>query len=119
MSDADVTNKPWGGRFTEATDALVDAFGASVGFDRRLYRHDIAGSIAHARMLCHVGVIDEDECRAICDGLEAIRIDIERDDFSALRRRPRRRHAPALRRMRKRLGKTLHGPRELRPLAAT
>ena len=53
MSDADVTNKPWGGRFTEATDALVDAFGASVGFDRRLYRHDIAGSIAHARMLCH------------------------------------------------------------------
>ena len=84
MSDADVTSKPWGGRFTEATDALVDAFGASVGFDRRLYRHDIAGSIAHARMLCHVGVIDADECRAICDGLEAIRTDIERDDFSWL-----------------------------------
>ncbi len=56
---------------------------------------------------------------AIDKHLRYVKLLIERDDFSALRRRPRRRHAPALRRMRKRLGKTLHGPRELRPLAAT
>ena len=55
--------KPWGGRFTESTDAFVEAFTASVGFDRRLYRHDIQGSIAHASMLAHVGVLTEKGAR--------------------------------------------------------
>ncbi|MDD3575484.1 MAG: argininosuccinate lyase, partial [Halothiobacillus sp.] len=45
------TTKLWGGRFDEPTDAFVEAFTASVGFDQRLFREDIAGSIAHAKML--------------------------------------------------------------------
>jgi len=76
------TDKPWAGRFTEPTDAFVEAFTASVGFDRRLYKHDIAGSIAHARMLEHVGVLSAEECAAIVAGLEDIRVDIERGDFA-------------------------------------
>ena len=73
--------KPWGGRFAEPTDAFVERFTASVGFDRRLYRQDIAGSIAHARMLARVGVLGEDEARAIVEGLEAIRAEIEAGRF--------------------------------------
>ncbi len=76
--------KPWAGRFTEPTDAFVEAFGASVGFDRRLYRHDIQGSIAHARMLAHVGVLSLDECDTIVDGLQGIQLDIERGEFAWL-----------------------------------
>jgi len=69
MTDDNSPAKPWGGRFTESTDAFVEAFTASVGFDQRLYRYDIAGSIAHARMLAHVAIISEHggECRANTD----------------------------------------------------
>jgi argininosuccinate lyase len=74
--------KPWGGRFTEPTDAFVEAFTASVGFDQRLYAHDIAGSIAHARMLARIGVLTSEEYEAIVEGLQAIKDDIERGDFS-------------------------------------
>ncbi|WP_455199961.1 argininosuccinate lyase [Kaarinaea lacus] len=74
--------KPWGGRFTEPTDAFVEAFTASVGFDQRLYAHDIAGSIAHARMLAKVGVLSSEEFEAIVEGLQAIKDDIERGEFS-------------------------------------
>src|SRR3990172_7568025 len=74
--------KPWGGRFTEPTDAGVEAFTASVGFDRRLYRQDIAGSIAHARMLAHVGVLTEAERDAIVNGLKEIEIEIEAGGFA-------------------------------------
>ena len=49
--------KPWGGRFQEPTDREVEAFTASIHFDRRLYRQDIAGSIAHARMLASRKII--------------------------------------------------------------
>ncbi len=77
---SDVT-KPWQGRFSESTDALVEAFSASLRFDRRLYRQDIAGSIAHATMLERVGVLSEAERAAICAGLEAIRADIEAGRF--------------------------------------
>ncbi|MCC8998690.1 MAG: argininosuccinate lyase, partial [Candidatus Contendobacter sp.] len=80
MSDA-LTNQSWGGRFTESTDAFVAAFTASVGFDQRLYRQDIAGSIAHARMLARVGVLSEDDCAAIIAGLETIRGEIERGEL--------------------------------------
>jgi len=73
--------KPWGGRFTAATDAFVEEFTASIRFDQRLASYDIAGSIAHARMLAHVGVLTEAEMIAIVDGLEAIGEQIERDDF--------------------------------------
>ncbi len=82
MHSDDTGDKLWGGRFTEATDAFVEAFTASVEFDRRLYRHDIAGSIAHARMLAKVGVLTEDECKAIEQGLQDILIAIERGDFA-------------------------------------
>jgi argininosuccinate lyase len=77
----DDTAKPWGGRFDEPTDAFVEAFTASVGFDHRLYREDIAGSIAHARMLADQGVIAADEAETIVGGLEAIRDRIEAGEF--------------------------------------
>ncbi|MGB5259198.1 MAG: argininosuccinate lyase [Gammaproteobacteria bacterium] len=81
MTD-DTTSKPWGGRFTESTDAFVEDFTASIVFDQRLYRHDIAGSIAHARMLAHVGIITDAEAAQIVSGLEQIRAEIEQGDFS-------------------------------------
>ena len=74
--------KLWGGRFSEPTDTTVEAFTASVDFDRRLYRQDIAGSIAHATMLAEVGVIDRDERDAIVGGLRAIEADIEAGRFA-------------------------------------
>jgi len=80
MSDS--SDKPWGGRFTESTDAFVEAFTASIDFDHRLYRHDIRGSIAHAQMLEHIGVLSQDDTRAIIDGLESILLEIERGDFA-------------------------------------
>ena len=73
--------KPWTGRFSEPTDAFVEAFGASVGFDQRMYRQDIAGSVAHAKMLCAVGVLTEDERDAIIQGLGEIEAEIERGEF--------------------------------------
>jgi argininosuccinate lyase len=69
--------KPWGGRFDELTDLLVETFTESVSFDWRLYPHDIAGSIAHARMLGKVGVLTRTEAAKIVAGLERVRQDIE------------------------------------------
>jgi argininosuccinate lyase len=69
--------KPWGGRFSEPTDRQVEAFTASIHFDRRLYRYDIEGSIAHARMLARQGILTKDEMKAIVTGLEAIQKEIE------------------------------------------
>ena len=80
MSDQ-TTNASWGGRFTEATDAFVARFTASVDFDRRMYRQDILGSIAHAKMLCKVGLLTEQERDDILRGLEEVRIEIERGEF--------------------------------------
>ena len=80
MSDTQ-TNQTWGGRFTESTDAFVAAFTASVEFDRRMYRQDIEGSMAHARMLTRVGVLSREDCEAIVRGLEEIRAEIERGEF--------------------------------------
>lgn len=73
--------KLWGGRFSEKTDVAVEVFTASVMFDKRLYRHDIAGSIAHARMLAKVGVLTNVERDAIVAGLEQIRSEIESNAF--------------------------------------
>ncbi len=75
------SDKAWKGRFAEPTDAFVEAFTASVAFDKRLYRHDIAGSIAHARMLAQVGILTQDEAEAIAAGLAAIQADIEAGTF--------------------------------------
>jgi argininosuccinate lyase len=74
--------KPWSGRFTEPTDATVEAFTASVNFDRRLYRYDIMGSIAHAQMLAHVGVLTDKERDAIVKGLKEIETEIDTGGFA-------------------------------------
>ena len=71
----------WGGRFSEATDAFVAEFTASVTFDKRLYKHDIQGSCAHATMLAKVGVLTDAERDAIIDGLAAIQTDIDAGRF--------------------------------------
>ena len=76
-----IKEKPWNGRFTESTDAFVEAFTASVTFDQRLYRYDIAGSIAHAQMLAHVGVLTLSERDAIVAGLKEIETEIEAGVF--------------------------------------
>lgn len=74
--------KPWSGRFARPIDAAVAAFTTSIDVDRRLYAYDIAGSIAHARMLAHVKVLSEKECDTIVGGLESIRTEIEAGKFS-------------------------------------
>ena len=71
------SEKPWSGRFTEPTDAFVEAFTASIDFDKRLYKQDIRGSIAHASMLVKVGILSSDEGKLIIDGLQQIQSDIE------------------------------------------
>ena len=75
------TNASWGGRFSEPTDAFVARYTASVDFDQRMYRQDIQGSIAHARMLAKVGVLTAQERDDIIRGLEEVRIEIERGEF--------------------------------------
>lgn len=82
MSQNDQPIKPWGGRFTEATDAFVERFTASIGFDYRLYHHDINGSIAHATMLAKVGVLTDDERDQIIAGLEVIRAEVIAGKFN-------------------------------------
>ncbi|MBN7768559.1 argininosuccinate lyase [Marinobacter daepoensis] len=75
------SEKPWGGRFSEPTDAFVERFTASVGFDQRLYHHDITGSIAHATMLAKVGVLTDEERDQIIEGLNGVKADIEAGRF--------------------------------------
>ena len=81
MTDNPASQKPWGGRFSESTDAFVETFTASVNFDRRLYHYDIQGSRAHARMLEKVGVLSATELDSILTGLEQIEQDIEQGNF--------------------------------------
>jgi argininosuccinate lyase len=74
--------KPWGGRFTEATNELVEEFTASIPYDWRLYPYDIAGSVAHARMLAKTGIITNKEAQRIIRGLEEILREIAAGAFS-------------------------------------
>ncbi|MDG2141889.1 MAG: argininosuccinate lyase [Gammaproteobacteria bacterium] len=73
--------KIWGGRFSEGTNAFVERFTASISFDKRLYQHDIDGSIAHAKMLAKGGIITDIEESEILAGLEDIRKEIADDNF--------------------------------------
>jgi argininosuccinate lyase len=73
--------KPWGGRFAAATNKLVEAFTASIDFERRLYREDIAGSEAHCRMLAATGIIPQQDAEAILRGLAEVRREIEAGTF--------------------------------------
>jgi argininosuccinate lyase len=75
------SNRMWGGRFAAAPDALMERINASVGFDKVLYAQDIAGSIAHARMLGDAGILSGTDVTAICGGLAAIRDEIESGNF--------------------------------------
>ena len=71
----------WGGRFSKSTDEMINDFQASISFDKRMYREDIAGSIAHAKMLAKCGIIAEADKDAIISGLRDILQKIEHGDF--------------------------------------
>src|SRR4051794_33426271 len=77
-----MTQKTWGGRFSGETDNRVEAFTESISFDRRLYRHDIQASQAHARMLGEVGLLTAAEAEQIVAALNVIGDEIERGEFS-------------------------------------
>ena len=77
-----MSEKLWGGRFSKTTDEMINEFQASIQFDRRMYREDIAGSIAHAEMLAKVGILSEEDRAAIEKGLRDILAQIERGAFA-------------------------------------
>ena len=81
MSESN-TNALWGGRFAAGPDALMEAINASIGFDRRLYACDIAGSKAHAAMLADCGIITTEDAAAIQQGLDTILQEIESGTFA-------------------------------------
>jgi len=73
--------KPWGGRFKKKTHKVAERFSASIETDKRLYREDIEGSIAHAKMLGQVGIISQKEAKSIIKGLKEIQKEIENGKF--------------------------------------
>ena len=74
----------WGGRFSESTDAFVQAFTASVEFDQRMAHEDIKGSIAHATMLAEQGILTDTDGKKIIEGLRQIEVEIEKGEFTWL-----------------------------------
>jgi len=74
--------KLWGGRFKSFTDKNVDEFNASIGFDKRLWREDIEGSLGYCKALGKAGIISEDKVEVISDALMEIYREIEKGDFS-------------------------------------
>lgn len=76
-----MSQKAWGGRFTQDTSKIVEEFTASIQFDKRLYKQDIQGSIIHAKMLAKCGILTEVESGQIVRGLEEILAEIERGEF--------------------------------------
>src|SRR5665647_2879979 len=79
--EKNMSKKLWGGRFEGATAASVEAFTASIHYDSRLYKYDIAGSRAHATMLADHGLLSAAELEAIVAGLAAIEAEIEAGTF--------------------------------------
>lgn len=73
--------KMWSGRFTQDASTLLEKFNASIMFDKKLYREDIEGSIAHAKMLAHQGILTHDEARLIESGMAQVLSEIESGDF--------------------------------------
>ncbi len=73
--------KPWGGRFKESTDQLMERFNASIGFDKKLYAYDIEGSIAHCKMLAKCKIISLPESKKIISGLQQILGEFESGEF--------------------------------------
>ncbi|TLN24499.1 argininosuccinate lyase, partial [bacterium] len=76
-----MAEKPWGGRFREETLKIVEVFTASIGFDKRMYRQDIRGSMAHAKMLAAVGVLTAQEAQTLVEGLAEVEKEIERGEI--------------------------------------
>ena len=79
VDDKQVT---WGGRFSEQPDLLMQVFGESVSFDKRLAPYDLKGSLGHASMLAHVGLLSENEFSEIKTGIELLLEEIKSPDFS-------------------------------------
>ncbi|MDX8406130.1 MAG: argininosuccinate lyase [Mariprofundus sp.] len=77
-----MSEKPWGGRFESPTNEFVEAFNASIDVDARMYAEDIAGSRAHARMLCQQGILTPTDLTAILTGLDEIHGEIERGELA-------------------------------------
>ena len=77
-----MTNKMWGGRFQSGPDAIMEEINASIGFDRRLFAQDIAGSKAHAAMLAERGIISKSDAQAIRHGLDRVQGEIEAGKFT-------------------------------------
>ena len=77
-----MSNRMWGGRFSSGPDAIMEEINASIGFDQRLYRQDIAGSIAHATMLAEAGILTHEDRDAIVNGLNAVLAEIESQKFN-------------------------------------
>ncbi len=71
----------WGGRFAAGPDAIMEAINASIGFDKRLFAQDIAGSRAHAAMLAAQGIITDSDAKAIREGLLTVLSEIEAGTF--------------------------------------
>jgi argininosuccinate lyase len=76
-----MAGKLWQGRFREGTSKLVESFTASIRFDKRLYRYDIEGSMAHCKMLSHQGLLSSEEEDSLIQGLGEILREIERGTF--------------------------------------
>jgi argininosuccinate lyase len=76
------SNASWGGRYAEGPSAIMQAINASIGFDRKMWRQDIRGSLAHAAMLRHVGIISAEDEAAIQRGLAEIAAEIEAGRFA-------------------------------------
>jgi argininosuccinate lyase len=81
VSTDKTSNSLWGGRYAEGPGAIMREINASIGFDRKMWRQDIRGSLAHAAMLAHVGIISADDEAAIRKGLEEIGREIEAGRF--------------------------------------
>jgi argininosuccinate lyase len=77
-----MTNKMWGGRFQSGPDAIMEEINASIGFDKRLFRQDIAGSKAHAAMLAKQGIISKADAAKIRKGLDQVQAEIEAGTFT-------------------------------------
>ncbi|KKC35833.1 argininosuccinate lyase [Devosia epidermidihirudinis] len=77
-----MSNKMWGGRFATGPDAIMEEINASIGFDQRLFRQDIAGSIAHATMLAETGILTQEDRDAIVAGLTEVLAEIEGGTFT-------------------------------------
>ncbi|MGH6908220.1 MAG: argininosuccinate lyase, partial [Aestuariivirga sp.] len=76
-----MTNKMWGGRFRSGPDRVMEEINASIGFDKRLFAQDIAGSKAHAAMLAKQGIISKTDANEIRRGLDAVQAEIEAGTF--------------------------------------